>query len=109
MDNPFIGQLNRKIEIILISKVKTTAGGVVETETIISNPYAFMKEVSGKEDPEGKIRHIINRTYSIRYNSQVLEKSTELKIKDGDVMYNVFHVKEIGRKKHLEILVTKYD
>ena len=107
MENPFIGQMDRKIEVLLVSKIKSNAGGVTQSETLIASPFAYMKEVSGDEDPEGKIRHIINRTYTIRYNAQVLQRGTELKVKDGNQFFDVYHVKELGRKKHLELLVTK--
>lgn len=107
MENPFIGQMDKKIEIFLVEKTKSSAGGVSETETLIASPFAYMKEISGNEDPEGKIRHIVNRTYTIRYDNQVLVNNTKLKIKDRGLVYNVFHVKEIGRKKHLEIMVNQ--
>jgi len=107
MENPFIGQMDRMIEILLVEKTKSSAGGVSEATTSIANPFAYMKEVSGTEDPEGKIRHIVNRTYTIRYTAQVLQYNTKLKIVDGAQTFNVFHVKEIGRKKHLEIMVTQ--
>ena len=107
MDNPFIGQMDRKIDVFLVAKIKTAAGGVVQTETLIAQPFSYMKEVSGNEDPEGKIRHIINRTYTIRYNAQILQRGTELKVNDGGQIFDVYHVKELGRKKHLELLVTK--
>lgn len=107
MDNPFIGQMDRLIGVLLVEKVKDTSGGVSEVITTIAAPFAYMKEVSGAEDPEGKIRHIVNRTYTIRYNQQVLEKNIRLKILDNGQTFNVYHVKELGRKKHLEIMVTQ--
>lgn len=108
MNNPFIGQMDRKIDIVWVTKTKSTAGGVSETETVIASPFAQMKEVSGNEDPEGKIRHIVDRKYIIRYNSEVYGKSTELRVKDGNNTFNVYHVKELdGRRRHLEILVTQ--
>lgn len=102
----FIGQMDRLIDILLVGKTRSDDGGISEGSTSIANPFAYMKEVSGDEDPEGKIRHIVNRTYTIRYNSQVLQHNTKLKIVDGNQTFNVYHVKELGRKKHLEIMVT---
>lgn len=103
-DKPFIGKMDRLIQVVLIGKDRDSAGGVGTTETVVCNPFSYMKEISGQEDPEGKIRHLINRTYTIRYNSEVLSKATQLHVKDGDQVFEVFHIKEIGRKSHLEIL-----
>lgn len=103
-DKPFIGKMDTKIQVILVGKTRDNAGGVGTAETEVCNSFAYMKEVSGQEDPEGKIRHLVNRTYTIRYNSEVLEKATQLKVKDGDQIFDVYHVKKIGRKSHLEIL-----
>lgn len=103
-DKPFIGKMDKKIQIVLVGKTRDDAGGIGTAETVVCNPYAYMKEVSGDVDPEGKIRHLVNRTYTIRFNSEVLLKSTQLQVKDGDLVFEVFHIKEIGRKSHLEIL-----
>lgn len=107
MEKPFIGKMDRKIQVVLIEKQRDEVGGVTTVPTVICNPYSFMKELSGNEDPEGKIRHIVNRTYTIRYNAQVLQHNTKLKVIDGENVLDVYHVKEIGRKSHLEILVTE--
>lgn len=98
---PFIGQMDRKIEIYFVEKTKDVLGSVQQTQTLISSPFAAMNEVSGDEDPEGKIRHLVDRTYTVRYNKEVIEKNIQLIIKDADKFYNVTHVKEVGRKSHL--------
>lgn len=104
MEKPFIGKMDTKIQVVLVEKTRDEAGGVGTTETVVCSSFSYMKEVSGQEDPEGKIRHLVNRTYTIRYNSEVLEKATQLKVKDDNQVFDVFHVKKIGRKSHLEIL-----
>ena len=108
MGMPFIGQLDRQIEIVWVTKTKSAAGGVAELETLIAKPFAQMQENTGKEDPEGKIRHLVDRNYIVRFNAEVLAKATELRLKDNGQTYNVYHVKEAGgRKRFLEILVTR--
>jgi hypothetical protein len=108
MENPFIGQMDRKIEIIELVKARTSTGSAPVTEEVIANPFAFMKEISGNEEADGKIRHLVNRTYTIRYNAEVLAKSNQLKVRDVNVTFEVIHVKELGRKKHLQLMVKMY-
>lgn len=108
MENPFIGQMDRKIEVIELVKSPTSTGSRTTTEEVIANPFAFMNEISGSEDAEGKIRHLVNRTYTVRYNAAIKTKSNALKVKDGSETFEVIHVKELGRKKHLQLIVKMY-
>ncbi len=108
MENPFIGQMDRKIEVIELVKAATTTGAKSTTEEVIASPFAYMKEISGDEEAEGKIRHLVNRTYTIRYNSVIKAKSNQLKVKDANEVFEVIHVKELGRKKHLQLMVKMY-
>ncbi|OXB01745.1 hypothetical protein B0A75_04705 [Flavobacterium oncorhynchi] len=106
--SPYIGQMNRKIKIVEFEKTQNSTGEEEIAENVISEPFAFMNEVSGSEDADGKIRHIVNRTYTIRYNTSVLRKATELVVYDNEQKFSVYHVKEIGNT-HLVLLVTNYE
>lgn len=106
---PYIGQMDRKILIFEETKARNTVGEEKPTPSTIAEPYAYMQERSGSEDVEGKVRHLISRSYTIRYNATVLEKGTRLKLTDNSQTFNVYHIKELGRKKHLELLVTDYE
>lgn len=106
---PFIGQMDRVIEIVEKVKTSNELGEVKTTESVVASPWAHMNDVSGTEDVDGKIKHLVNRTYTIRYNSVVKEKSNQLVVKDGDTRYEVLHVIEIGRKSHLELRVRMYE
>lgn len=105
---PYIGQMNRKIKIVEFEKTQNSTGEAEIEENIISEPFAFMNEVSGSEDADGKIRHIVNRTYTIRHNTSVIRKATELVVYDNEQKFSVYHVKEIDRT-HLVLLVTNYE
>ncbi|MNF81075.1 hypothetical protein D3C85_614990 [compost metagenome] len=107
--SPFIGQMDRKIQIVELVKTQNSTGEEEVAQNVISEPFAFMNEVSGSEDADGKIRHLINRNYTIRYNTSVLHKATELIVIDGLQKFSVYHVREIGRKKHLTLLVNNYE
>ena len=107
--SPFIGQLDRVISIVELIETRNTTGEMDVTENTIATPYAFMHDVSGSEDVEGKIRHLINRTYVIRYNELIKNKATEMMVIDGNQKFDIYHVQEIGRRKHLKLLVRDYE
>lgn len=106
---PFIGQMDRLISIVELVKTRNSTGEEETTNSVVANPYAQMNDVSGNEDVEGKVRHLINRTYMIRYNANVKAKANALVIIDDSKKYDVYHIKEVGRKKYLEILVKDYE
>ena len=106
---PFIGQLDRKIQIVELVKTQNSTGEMEVTQNVISEPFAQMNDVSGSEDVEGKIRHIINRTYTIRHNTSLLGKATELVVLDNGQKFNIYHATEIGRKQYLKLLVRDYE
>lgn len=107
--SPYIGKMDRPIKIVELVKTPNSTGEEEVTENVIAEPFSEMIEVSGSEDADGKIRHIINRTYTIRHNTSVLRKATELVVIDGLQKFNVYHIKEIGRKMHLMLLVKDYE
>lgn len=103
-EKPFIGKMDTKVHIVLFEKTRDTAGGIITNEIEVCSPFAYMKEISGQEDPEGKLRHLVNRTYTVRYNPKLFVKTTQLYLKHDCKVFEVYHIKEIGRKSHLEIL-----
>lgn len=109
MKNPYIGQLDHKIQIIKETLVQNTMGEQKPTETVVASPWAFMEESGGDEDVEGKVRHLINRKYTIRYNSDILTNGADYLVLDNGIKYQIYHVMAIGRKQHLQLLVNKYE
>lgn len=109
MKTPFIGQLDRKIQIIKETQVQNAMGEQKATESVVAQPFAFMEENGGNEDVEGKVRHIIQRKYTIRYNSDILANGHEYLVSDGGEKFEIYHVMQIGRKQHLQLLVTKHE
>lgn len=107
--NPFIGQMDRKIQICELVKTRNSTGEEEVTQNVVASPFAYMNEVSGGEDVEGKIRHLINRTYTIRYNAAVLPNIIEKVLIDGTETFEIYHAKEIGRKRHLILMVRDYE
>lgn len=106
---PFIGHLDRKVQIVEHAKTQNSTGEMEVAQNVISVPFAQMIDVSGSEDVEGKIRHIINRYYIIRYNAMIRLRASELMVIDGGQQYDIYHVIEIGRKQFLKLLVREYE
>lgn len=107
--NPFIGQMDRVIEIVEKTMIIDSLGAETLVQTSVCNPYAFMQDISGGEETDGKIKHMINRTYTIRFQEQVKQKANALIVIDGGQRFEVLHVIEIGRRKHLELRVKIYE
>ena len=110
MENkPYIGQKDRQVQIIEQTEVSSATGAPVKTNVVKANPFAYMKDVSGGEDVEGKVRHLVNRTYTIRYNSDIATNGFKYFLLDGGAKFFIEHVKEIGRKDHLELICRLYE
>lgn len=109
MKSPFIGQMDRKIQIVSETLSQNTMGEQKPSETVIASAFAHMEEAGGDEDVEGKVRHLTNRRYTIRFNSDILTNGNKYILKDAGVKYGIYHVNEIGRKQHLQLLVNKYE
>lgn len=108
-DKLFIGQFDRVIELKEKTITQSSTGAEETTETVLCSPWAKMNDISGGEDVEGKVRHLVNRTYIIRFNPDVKAKGTALVLVDEGRKFEIIHIVELGRKQHLEIRVKSYE
>ena len=108
-DNPYIGQLDRVIQIIKFEVTRNPTGEKEATPVVVCNPYAKMEDISGGEDVEGKIRYLVNRKYTIRYNPDVSMLKNKLAVIDEGVQYDVVNIIPIGRQKHIQLIVKNYE
>jgi len=106
---PFIGQMDRQIQVIELVKTQNATGEQEDTDSVITTVFAYMNDVSGGETVDGKVRHLINRTYTVRWNPAIKQKSNTLVVIDGALRFEVYHLKEMGRKSHLQLLVKDYE
>lgn len=106
---PYIGQMDRLIGIQAEVTTRTTTGEEQASFEVVAAPYAYMEEANGSEEVDGKVRHLITRTYTIRYNANVLQNGTKYKVLDEGIQFDVYHVKQIGRKRFLKLMVTNYE
>jgi len=111
--NPFIGQLDRKIVISEITTVNSAIGFNEETETIFCEPYAMLTDVSGSEDVDGKVIHLVNRKYTIRYRKEIAQRGHEMILTDStsgaQERFKIIHTKLIGRRSHLELTCSRVE
>jgi hypothetical protein len=109
--NPFIGQMDRKIVISQITTTNSSIGFNEETETIFCQPYAMLTEVSGSEEVDGKVIHLVNRKYTIRYRKEIAQRGNELILTDSTngvaEKFKIIHTKLIGRRSHLELICSR--
>lgn len=107
--SPFIGQMDRKITVVEKVISRSTTGAETFTDNTICEPYACLNEMGGSEDVEGKVIHLINRSYTIRYRAEVKATANQLIVIDDGKRYEIYHAKEIGRQKHIELLVRNHE
>jgi head-tail adaptor len=105
----FIGQMDRKIQLVQKLKTQTATGSEISSEVVVSQPFAAMKDLSGGEEVDGKVIHLISRTYTIWFNPVIKEKGTALILIDEGRKFEVIHIVELGRKQYLEIRVKSYE
>ncbi|WP_202703151.1 hypothetical protein [Flavobacterium sp. UGB4466] len=106
---PFIGEMKNRIKLVEKVIERTPSGAVTSSDVTVAESYARMNDLSGVEDVEGKVRHLVNRTYTIRYNPVVKQKGTALILIDEEKKYEIIHIVELGHKQHLELRVKLYE
>ncbi len=104
-DQVFTGQRDRKIEIVKFTKTKNAINEVATAEVSVGFFWAAMKDISGNENEEGKVIHLINRTYTIPYVAEVKTGGDHMVVKDEGSLFQVYHVQELGRKAQLLLKV----
>lgn len=109
VNKPFIGQMDRRI--VIYENVKTQNG--IGEEKIerqkITACWARVDFDTGSENVEGNIRHLMNKSFTIRFNQTVLERGNEFVVEYNNQFYVITHVSEIGRRSYLQLMCFIYD
>jgi len=106
---PYIGQMDRIVTIVKFIITRNSTNEKEVTQEVISSPFAYMQDVSGNEDVEGKVRYLVNKKFTIRYNPIVNEFKNQLGLLYEGKLYDIVNVIEIGRKSHLLLIVKNYE
>lgn len=102
----YAGNRNRRIEIVEYTTIKNELGEDKKTPVSVGIFYAKMDDLSGNEGAEGKIIHIVNRTYTIPYIQAIRDNGENMVIKDLDKEFRVYYVQEIGSRLQLLLKCT---
>ena len=97
----YAGNRDRKVEVVKYTTIKNALNEDVPTESSIGFFYSKMVDLSGNEDEEGKVMHIINRSYTIPYLSEINADGENMVVKDDGKEFRIYYVQEIGRNMQL--------
>lgn len=109
INKPFAGQLDRRITVIYEELLKNSIGEEKPERRVLCRPWAKLDEVGGGEEVEGKVLHRTGRSFIVRFRQEIKQKNNQLFVDYEGVIYNVTHIKEIGRKEFLELQCVVYE
>ncbi len=102
----YAGQRNRRVEIEKFTTAKNALNEDVKTPVSVGFFWAAMEDLTGDEQEEGKVIYVVNRSYTILFNQEVKDDGEEMTLKDEGKDWQIFYVKEIGRKVQLTLKCT---
>lgn len=106
-DNVYIGELNHKIKIYEKTKVKSTTGENVETDSLLFMIWAKVEDAASSEQEDGKVMLYAQRNYTVRYHQTIIDRGEQLVIKESDGDYRIYGVARIGKKDYIKIKTIK--
>ncbi|WP_413513255.1 head-tail adaptor protein [Myroides odoratus] len=106
---PFIGQMDRKITIYENIKTQNNIGEAKEEKKKVTECWARVDTDNGSEKVEGNVRHLINKSFTIRFNEIIFKRGNEFLVSYNNQFYSITHVAEIGRRSHLQLICFVYD
>lgn len=106
---PYIGQMDRKIVVYENIKTQNDIGEAKEEKKKIAECWARVDTDTGSEKVEGNVRHLLNKSFTIRFNAVIFERGNEFVVEYNKQFYNITHVSEIGRRSHLQLICFVYD
>ena len=101
--------MDRKVQIIELTKTKTSTGEETTADVTVCEPFAYMEDLNGDEIEEGKVIALVNRSYTLRYRSEIKAGQNKLILIDDGRRFEVNNVIEIGRKSHLKLMCRIYE
>lgn len=101
-----VGQRDRRVQVVEYTTIKNSLNEDVKTEQSVGYFYARVDDLSGTEDEEGKVIHIINRMYVIPYHPDIKARGEHMVVKDEEREYRIYYVQEVGRHEQLRLKCT---
>lgn len=109
MKNPYIGQMDTKIEVFAKQESQNEIGEGSIVEVLLCSPFAKVEEQGGDELLDGKVLHKTMRQYTFRYIPSVNQQRNKLIVKDGGQKFEVMHQQVIGRKAYITLKCITYE
>lgn len=106
---PYIGQMDRRISIYENIKTQNDIGEAKEERKLVTACWARVDTDTGSEKVEGNVRHLINKSFTIRFNKIIFDRGNEFVVEYNKQLYSITHVTEIGRRSHLQLICFLYD
>ena len=106
---PFVGQKDIKVSVFELQKTVNSIGEPKEEEVLLFETWAHLKTDNGTENEDGKIIHLVDRVYVVRYRSNLLAEGTQFILRDAHLKFQIEHVRPLGRKDHLELICKAYE
>jgi len=103
-EKPFIGQMDKIIEVYKVELVKDELGQPKETDVLVAEPWAKQDDISGTIAVEGGVVSVVNRTYTIRRNPVIAKDGLQMIVIHNGIRFLIDAIKEIGRT-HLILIV----
>lgn len=105
---PFIGQMDRLIEVYKTEMVPDELSTPVPTDVLVAKPWAKRVDVSGSQEVEGGVISVLNRSYIIWRNPQIANNGLTMHIVDKGLRFDIITIREIERS-HLELTVKHHE
>lgn len=109
VNQPYIGQLDRKIKVYEFTKIQNSVGEEKETKELLASPFAYVEDIGGAESVDGKVMHLVTRSYTIRWNQQISRQGVHYVVEDEGVDFLIQSVMQIGRRKYLKLIAQNFE
>jgi hypothetical protein len=109
MDNIYIGQLDKRVEIVKYSDVQSETGAPEHAEETVVTTWAKCEFQSGNEELEGQVISLNIRNYTTRFIQELLNEGEKFYITDivDGGLFNIHHVEQVGRKEYLILKTSR--
>ena len=106
----YIGELNRSVELFQFTNTQNAGGETVEAEQSLGKKFAARKDVSAKEDEDGRLLPVNTVKFIIRWIEDIMVNGSKYFIRDYDGDYLISGVIEVAgpmRRRFIEIQATR--
>lgn len=101
------GKLDRRIQILRASKTTNSLNEEIETWPVLTTVWAAKRDVSdGERMRAQEVEAEITTRFTLRWSSAVADVNPKDRVLYAGKTYDIFSVKEIGRRDGIEITAT---